>query len=479
MILETLKNNLIIKKNKLEEELKSLKEKAATLPKSSSEINLSDYGSLSELKKTYPLKRTKNPLKKLLGPNANYIKKQIYNELKKSYSTSISKLTSQIAELEDSVNSIAENRFQKPIFPNTEVIKELLSLVQSESISPKEGLNTLIELFKISQNQSSSIENKISTSLLEFFDSNNQIKKDSKLRTVILFVEKIFYVILTSQEQHEFQLAITIITDQIRLDHKNLNKENEKSTSKASKEPVHYPHKTKEISDILHFILNNDENSLIDEAAQIISESPENEFAILLSRIYQDIISLCKFIKINEETSEYASTAELITPKIKALKLVISQYKDKSKEKEPQKIYYLTNEDFIPIILSTIESTDIIYYPEIIALLENLAEPNNGATFLFQKSSLDFYAVSGENISIIYTRQNNEIVILKLVKNYELKTLDSKITGEIAVAASELHAQKKTPELISLHQTFENLIAASLDLTQNNDNLLLHKQKKD
>ncbi len=531
MTLDKVKKYLTARISELKDELDIKIKTSDTFPKSYSDIKLEEYGSIDYLRRKYNQKGTFNIIRRIFGPDKTTIKKEILQDLKNEYSREIKELEDQIKELEQATKSIKANEFILSIIPGKYLIKEIIVMIENKTLTVEEGIKTLIKLFKVNKNKSSSIENKIMSNLADFYDEDNNIIKSAKLNTVILLFEKVFYLLLSTKEQSKLYVTTTAIINQIKVEYEQQVNKGELSKEELQKRKdslealseyynqekiVKTPdsldefrnllaqsglekevtnrlslqmldhmdlkeqqEEIRQIENTINKILGDNEKRYIEEARTILKENEQSELVELLRRIYNDTISICKYIPLTEGTNEYESALERLTDKIRELKLVINRYKNPSQEFKKNNIYFATDHNMVPIIMHTIEGLDINHHDEVLTLLYSLVNNEKQRRLQFKKDKIDFFIIGNEHFSLIYAKKKNEIVIVNIIRTYELKSVEQTITKQEISSIQEVFSSKKNESYQALHDTYENLVLDSLQLNQHSDNLSLSKLKKD
>lgn len=492
---------------KLETELKNLEVKIEYW-QNEHEINLENYGTLKELKKEYRKQSSKKIYQKLFITKKEletYISEKELNELTEKSQ----KLNKILHELRSAFIAISGNRFIDKMENTNNVIKEYLNYLIIFSEPVEESLRNLIAIFKATISKESVID-KIKGNIATFFDENNNIISNTNYGTLNLLFEKLFLTLLTEKEQEEHNINIISLLHEIKIQCDiNLSaiKREELQVQKEAiiklQEYIAKNQIKKATSDIEYFkeLLNKSglkkesiENLLykmqekIEQEKEIASQIQqekiiqkflteneildvrksielEREFAepikTLINKLRNDVVSLCKYLELIESDHEFQNSLEILTKRMNVLRDVIKILEEN--KYSINTFFYFTSYDQVPLILRTIESTDIVDYPEIYSLLEYLATNPETGTKITDSTEPELFELASHSYKLVFSRKNSKIVIINVYKstlNSEKKSIKKSSLNRL----KEIFANVQKEELQQLHSKYEELILSSLNL---------------
>lgn len=507
----------------LEKEIDKIETKIKRMPKPEN-IKLSTYGSIKKLKTMYPESK-KNIIKKIFGPTKKDIQKEIHFQELTKLNEKLKVTQEKKLELENTIISIENDTITKQLEKNIETLKAIVAFANEENLKSQDIIKLIVFVLKNSNTDINHIENKITQNIATFFKEDLTINKESKIETLQLLFDKLFFMIFDKKEFTELSLVITSIKNELELIKKTSSKSKEElitqkesiyelqkylkgheiikihpnilefeqllinsgiEESEISKlkeimeEKIKKENEIKsqaEIEKLMNSLLSETEIKYINMTKTILNDQEENEVTIILQRIYDDIISLFKYLSLIGLTSEYDETTEIITQKISELKVIINNTKYSSERENS--FYYITDKNNIPIVLHNIQMTDLVEHHDINRLFYQLASKNSEGNFMFQKGKIDFYEISNLSSSIIYVKNKNDIIVICLERKINYEAIEKRVNDTLINEIKNIINHKKTKEYKQLHKMYENLIIQALDLNNTKESIYIHQKKKD
>lgn len=496
--------------------LEKLNIKIETLPPEH-EIKLD---SIKKLKKEYHETNNSNILKRILGPSKQELRKYLRNKKLQKLEQNRDRLIAKIDELTIAIASINENQITEELENTNNIIIELLEYSINLNLTPPETTRLLLEIIRNSKQDDSLLSN-MKTSLLNYYDKEGNIISTYNLNTLRLIYEKLFKLILSPQELQKYSIIINALTIEIYLKGpKKLSPQTKEQLTEQKEslgklqtyiyngEIVNTPddieefRKTAESSGLeLKAIevlvekmkdkiaenkrierltnakeetspyLTTDEIERLQKAIEL-EEQYTGDMQNLISRLINDIISICRYIKMIEETQDVSDSLEILTKRHNILKDLVKKLSEENNNQNA--FYYLTDDDLIPYIYRTIEISDVTQLPDILNLLRRLSSCNKhkiAATI----DEITIYKIETKNHIILYTIKDDRITIINAYSNVRAVNCTSLINEKQLTKLKEILEITSNPEYQKLNNAYENLLISSLTLNQGENNLTLFK----
>lgn len=519
--MEQLKMYLIEQVFLLEEEISILEKEQRKIPEPH-KIDLQKYGSIKNLKKRYKNRNTRKILSLIFGPSKEELKKIIYSNEKNKIASKISYLKTKINEYNEAIDSIKGDNLTQELSGSNELTKAILAYSTENNINPKTIIEYLVKVYK-STKETITVESKIKHNIVNFFDNNTKVIYKDNIDTLKLLFEKLFIVILNSQEQEKYQITLEQIITEIQLQSKKIQTTEEKEDLKSKKAALielqkyitgteitaatdtleefkillesagiertlidEYLIKMEEkIKDEQEKVLQKETISIIKKhltdyeigvlkKATDLENKVSPEYKTIIIRAKQDVISLCRYIDMIELPEEYHATTEILSERVSTLKTLITNLEV---SKKPESVFiYHTDKDLVPTILRDIESLDITAYGEILNSLNDLASYEIEDELYCEKDNYKIYVYPLALTRLIYTKIQDKIVILGITSNTTEKNLNNRITFIYLNQIKEIEEKINNEEFLNLQKTYETLVLNTLNLGEPKDIPILRKK---
>lgn len=431
-------------------------------------IKLEKYGTKKDLLKKYFPKN--NPLKNIFlhRKYENFIKKSIIIELRFKKVKEIQKLKEKYRELNEISQSIVDNEFTKPLFPNKIFATTIFQYAKENNISARDIIDIFLTVFKLNTatipTRDTEIEYSIQKTLSDFFDIDSKLKSGIDYQTFNFVFHKFLTIEKIDTKDPFIKNLIHMIEreikNQVKLNEEISNKElrNKLETEKKSYQELSNYLKgthiikvcdikkfekllqqasfTKEVKEILitamkeslkkeehHQELNNVINVLSDlsgedsletlkSALTILEDDKDNELYCVIKDYYHSIISMVKYMKYSQSAEEVTFLIESISEKIFELKSAILISKD-ALTIETEELFYLLDKNNLPYLYKDIEILDILYYPNVTELIERAFSNHLIPTAeLSTENNITIYESINDAIKLTYAEKDNIIVLI-------------------------------------------------------------------
>lgn len=507
---------------KLSEELQEITENIKNLP--NEEIIITEnYSHIRELKQEY----RKNSKQTLLNKIKPITKKELSNYLKaKKNSELITKkkeLTTKMDEINSLISVIKDNQITREIKTSDEIIKLLFTYFSNNSISCQETITILLEILRNTK-KTDHINSKIKQNIVSLFNNNNELIAKENYNTIKLLFEKLFITLYTGKELEQNSHIITEIIIELKLQHTKGNNQESKRDLICQRNALQELHKYVKNGEViasiedyttfkelikkskidsnlatsllnqmedrikkdrllkeeleketaLKSLLNKEEQSYIGKAIEYESKTTgQLQLQNLISRTKNDVISICKYLQLVQDTTEFQNTLDILSKRVSILKELINSLENKENNKST--FYYLTNNESMPYILRTIDTLDITSHACIYSLLYTLARNPDAGQLTQTIEGIRIYELNNESYQLKYIKFHNEIIIINLYSKYfnpETPVIDNQLIFQ----AKELISSCKKAETKSLHSKYEKLILKSLNQDVRQEKLTLSKK---
>lgn len=482
-------------------------------------FNLTEYGTREKFIQEYYNSKPKRLINIRLKPSEAKLQQFAYKYVYEALEKKKISIQRQIDELVYAIHRINDKGLvTEEIFPINSVLSELLNYCQLNEIKVKDFLSQLSELSRPIERDPENAERVIISDLASYFDSNNELKTDFSVANILFILNKIFTTIiaqeteenidyfekvnsylrslkgtkpekeeLTSQKRAIIELQRYLKGDEIISLPKNideftkllslagLNEEQVTTYTLLMKDAINSHQKTKEEIELertMSFYLSDIDFASLAEADKLISTTDDIDTATLLSTIKNDIYSICKYIDFVKGTNDEQTSLEFLSQKLNSLRVIIDRAKNPTSV-ERNTFYYLTDSSHLPLLMANIELIDITLYEDIYSVLNDLGNNIASGTKIGEKEDIGIYRIYGKSTTIIYTKYNNEIIIVSIKAFNSLKGKDQ-LSSKTFKAISKLHHTKKDEAINNLHNTYESLIASQLDLGKEHPKLTFH-----
>lgn len=472
------------------------------------DIDITKYGTKEELKQMYNEDLKPNKLKRLLGPSKLDIQIHLKNKEHLRLYREKSNYERIINQIKQALEVIDELGIHGNIWPNEEIIKLMLEYASTNNINPQELLSFLVQLFKHSR-ENDKVEDKIKKNISIFFDEQDKILEDTKLSTLTLLFDKLFYTILNKEESDRYELVINQIMVQLKIEIDKVTKKDTKPElelkRRALRELQEYLKGNKVIKtiDIKNFKLLLDtaeiprkfQEKLINEMKAKINEEEkiaekqqiqeailrylsEDQLEVLkqgeqlaniitgdirdlLNRAIKDVISMCKYLSYIDQISDMHESLEILEDRIKVLKSIIANVEEENLE--PSSLFYITDSEGVPVLLRNIEIYELTDYPTIFNLLYKTARKVKGKKFI-TKENIDFFYIKSNQIRLIYAEIKGLLIVVGIDRHSPTNTIKKHITSEIITKIKEIEHRSTNKAFKEIHATYENVILETLNV---------------
>lgn len=482
-------------------------------------FNLTEYGTRESFIQKYYERKPKRLINLRLKPSEAKLQQFAYNYVYEELDKKRVTLQRIIDELVYAIHRINDDGLvTEEIFPLNNVLSELLNYCQINKIDAKDFLSQLSELSRPVKKDPENAEREIISDLATYFDSNNELNSDISTANLLFILDKVFTTIiakdkqenkeyfkqvnsylrtlkvpktqkkqLTSQKRAIMELQKYLKGDEIISLPNNIDEFtkllslaglNEEQITKYTLLMTDALNKHKEAKEqaelkrIMSFYIAKEDLDTLAEADKLIATTDDIDTATLLVSIKNDIYSICKYIDFIKGTNEAHTSIEYLFQKLNSLKIIIDRAKNPSSI-ERNNFYYLTDHSHLPVLMADIELLDIVLYEDIYNQLTALGNNTVSGTKIGEKDGIGIYRLHGKSITIIYTKYNNEIIIVS-IKSFTTLKNDEPISNKTFKAISKLHHTQKDDSINNLHNTYESLIANQLDLGKEHPKLTFH-----
>lgn len=515
MNLENFKTYLkdVIKHNS--EMIEELSNKISLIPPLD-QINLNEFGPKKTIIELYFKKHKRKLIHKFISPQDNELKKFIRSEWIKEYTNELDKLKKINQELIDSLNKIGETTFINSIYPNSELVNELLNYSLQNHIHPAFFIKTIISLFKLVKKKQNDFISTIEHDYAGNFDLQGNILEEVNIHSLIFTTRKIFNVLIydnlteskkaylnevinylsslkeepieeskkTSsldtiesyiKDDHIIKIPSSIEDFVLVLDRSNLSSSEKKSYLNFMKIEIERRKEKdyRRINEILPKYLSNEDMNLMDTANKVIITSNDVNIQDLVNRARNDIISLCKYLELIAGTDEVTSMLDILEQRISTLRLIIKN--SKTPVTNSESFYYLTDRAGNPNIIESISLIDITFYHEIYDTLTKLAHKEIAGKKINTISGINFYHLFSDSIKISYAEKDDVIILIDASISNLFNYKHQIITDEIVNRVKEILTRIQDEEYKHIHLTYEKMLVQQLDLSRSCYNLTLHQ----
>ncbi len=505
--LMTIVNELSIKLNEIETEISSLPP--------IKEFDITKYGSKEYFIKLYLSKQPRHLFNIHLKPSENILRQFVYTRVKNDLVATKNELYKQISELKNTISSIDKNgEIVGEVYPLDNTIKELINYSIKNQIPNEVFFNLLAKLVHYINKNPHNIKRTILSDINVYLSNGNLVNFDAPKDNFLFSLKKLFLIINVDQSNQQIKEFLTNLYNDLTkepnkqekkgqisqieeyikdgkiiklpvdqkkfyrlLKDSELPEETKKEYEEKMKQAmsrVEKQKKRKQNLKVLHKYLLEEDLNTMNEAEKLLLNLEDITLASIISRHYEEIISLCNYIELIAGSYEEQISLEILTQKLSSLKIIINNIKNPQKPTS-KSFYFITNKFNIPIILSQLELIDITQYEEIYVLLYNLANDMIKGTKVKEINGIEIYHLYGENIQITYTKHRDEIIIASIKTTSEIYSSSNKdLSAKEIEKVVRLHQTPKNEKIKSLHSIYECLIANQLDLRKNSPKLTFH-----
>lgn len=508
------------KLNQLRITLETINLTISTLPPKN-KIKIEDFGNKKELKKQYLTENPSSFLERLTGPSLEKLQEYIRNKQITELNNKKKKMEAEISELQKAISSIENNQITIPLEKSNTVIRELLEHALNNNLKAEETKTLLLAVIR-NTNKSNHLVSNIKEALKDFYDEQDNIKTNINLNALKLIYDKLFQVILTPEEQQRYAIIINSLVIEIKLsdqEHTTESKREELQQKKANLEKLQtyisnghiakipenmeefkkevsasgLEHSTAEkfiiamqeakvkeealeeerkITEMLSHYLSEVELLKIEKSRQLEQEYT-GDIKSLIIRVRNDVISICKYIDMVKDSEDINDSLEILTKR----QLVLSDLVTKLSKVNTKlsNFYYLADDELIPYILRTIESTDVTELSSIFNLLNKLAERKNIGTIQSIQFGNYIYRIKNQAYTLLFTRKGSDILIINAIANRNMSKEATKLTKIQLKKIREFQDIQHNPEYDKLNATYEELVVSALNLNGPETTLTLNK----
>ncbi len=463
-------------------------------------------GTKKELLKRYYEDKGRKLKNIIFKPSENELKNYILELESCKLKQKKASLTEELDQLLKGIQSFSEGTFHAPVIPNNYLIKNIIFFSSKSNTKIEDIIKLLISLFKNNPKENINIIIEIENRIANSYDENYRIMKNYTSSIVNFLVEKLLLLVLSEEEQLEYSICINGLLTEINLnllsDPRNQDEKNELETKKKAiaelkqyicDGKIVYPAPTIEyfetllniasvpriqamnyIADMEVLIATENEKTnnivlknFLSEQEQDVYQNAQNiaknievpETKALFNRFLKDVTSICKYITQVCPPEELQTTYEALANKVFMLKLLIQNIEEHQTIDDTAS--YLTDNEEFPIILRNIETMDIVLYPEAHSLLQILKESNTEHKKINNINGIDLFCLSGTNLSLLYTKNGKNIVIISFVDS-KLEQSYNSFSKEQLLKLQNLLKNHKTEQQKTAEAICEKLITQSL-----------------
>lgn len=508
------------KLNQLRIKLETLNLTISTLPPKN-KIKIEDYGNKQELKKQFLKEHPSNFLKIMIGPTKEELQTFLRTKELEELNSQKNKLQEEISELEKAISSIEENKMTSTLDKSNTVIRELLEHALNSNLKAEETTKLLLTIIR-NTNKSNHVVSNIKQGLKEFYDEQDNIKENVNLNTLRLIYNKLFQVILTPEEQQKYAIIIDGLVIEVRLNDKEHTTEAKREELRIRKENLEklqtyilfgrilnvpedmeefkkivyasgldsqtaesfiiamqkekdartLSEEEKKTNEMLSRYLTEDEMLKIEMSKQLEREHT-GDIKNLIIRVRNDVISICKYMDMIKDSMDINDSLEVLTKRQLVLSDLVTRLS--SVNTKLSNFYYLADDELIPYILRTIESTDVTELSSIYHLLNKLTDKKHQGTLYSIQSGINIYRIKNQTYTLFFTRKNNDILIINTMANRNITKESCKLTKPQLKRIREFQERKPNPEYDKLNATYEELVVTALNLNGPEMRLTLNK----
>ena len=496
-----------IKEKEILEQLKEFKQNKESFS-NSSEVDINECGEILENASDYNKYKLKRQFLRFVHPFQEKWQKHRYkNEIKKT--------PSKKEELEETLRQIRwVNKkfngfiFKSGIFPNDKLVEIILEYGQTQNKTGNFVLKMLVSLFRCTMNEKGEVLSILENNIADFFDLNYQVLKDKKSSDLLFLFNKLFILCLSGEIREKYSMSITEIQNEIKRQDFNKDEKERKKLSQRLKvlnelkiyisgdEIICAPLSINYFKDLLiesglpldvqdfylnkmylfmkqeerknsTYILNQhlkmEQIYIIKKASRLVEKKVDIAISKLIRRVIKDIVSMCKYkeLEMIATVEQEMKFLDSIDYKIKVLEEII---KNGINNKVRSTFNYLTDNDCVPLLLTDIETKDIIDYQEIYYMLNILAQNHNIGKELGQFQGVNCYAIEGNCGTLLYTKYKKKIVIIRLIEDNKNIEYSRYLNKNIIEA---MHKKLSEPVNHVVESVNERLVLHTLSLREN------------
>ena len=195
----------------------------------------------------------------------------------------------------------------------------------------------------------------------------------------------------------------------------------------------------------------------------------------LIKRAIKDVISMCKYLSYTDQIGDIHESLEILEDRIRVVKNILANLE--LDEQTSNTLFYLTDNEGIPVLLRNLEVYEVTEYMYIYNLLYKAANKNQGKRFA-SKDNIDFYYLRANQLRLVYADTNNCRIIVGIDGYNTINTIKKSISKEVITKINEISNRSSNKTCREIHATYENVILDSLNIKDQSYTLSL-KRKED
>lgn len=517
--MKNFKNYLQTQLNIIEIKLKGIITEIENIP-APSKVDITSYGNKEQIKKEYQLNEKLSVFKRIIGPSMNELQIFVRKRELKRLNTQKQTYEIQISQIKNALPFIEETCITGQIYPNEVIIREMIQYASTRNINPQELLQFLVDIC-IHSKDTDKITDKIMKNITNFFDSNCQLLKNAKISTLNLLFEKLFMKVFKEKELEEYRLVINQLYTQLKIEKDRLNKVQSKPELELQRRALielqdyingNIIIRTLDIENfqLLLETANIDKYTsqnliaqmeekiieeriiierekalkamkkfLSEEELDLIRQAETKEKLLtgplkdLVVRAKKDIISMCKYLDLFDHTDNVHEALEILNDRTKVLKNILENLNEEKKEQNI--LFYITDNEGIPLFLRNLELHHISTYGTIYNLLYKVGIGNKGKK-VFEKDNIEFYGIGHNILKIVFVELSGKRIVIGIDSHNPTYTIKSIINNEMIKKIRDIEHRSFNPTFQEIHATYESVILEALNVKEIGYSLTLKKK---
>ena len=439
-------------------------------------INFSSYGGRDVVKKMYLEEEQISGIRSYLPVFDSTLEQFLVKKEIESIDRKVIELQNTIRELSISISNHDEFGFLKEIYPNQELVREIVLFTKGENtleyfrslfshifysdklailekmIANKITLGNSNELASCIQElfskyiPSYGIENyieKIVRDLDDVKQSGNIYQQELNRYLVSGKIIEPYYDLVqfgvllkkSGYSEDEVKRYVSMMKEAIRKE--EIQEQNVKDMALAKK------------------FLSEGEIQVLYSGMKL--ELPDEE-QVLLKRAIHNVFSMCRYVEIVSTSFGYGEAMEMLSFKIQELHRIMDAFSQKSHN---HAFNYLVDSNFYPKILNDLDFIEVTYYGEILHALDDIAL-NGGGTLVSHQDDVSFYQVSTNHCVITYSSFLGCKYLVSVCKKsitHDEDNLEYPIDS-----IRDMEVYRDNPEYLKMNSAFERLLINKLDV---------------
>jgi len=496
----------------LKHEIKILKDQIASFPLLEN-FKYTDYCSKKVALRLY---RENNPKSSFFNRvKESELRAFIYNCELNKLNDKLMSLSNKSTQITKALESFHDGRFNSSLYPNDFIIESILLYSTKEPIGSYQLMIMLISLLKVLSEKETAFLCTIERSIAENFDNEFRLRVGASIPSIFFMMSKLLKLAcgnradeynetmeslkeglcIGSKPQQEMEASLgnelvainelkkyvfegKIISPTASLDYfkklleeaKVCKEEQEQLISLMKIEIANS--KSKQNNLLVEQSLANYEVEIFNKLKASLETLENPLLSSFLSRILDDIISICNYIVNLNIPDDLEQSYEVISIKLKQGERLVELSKN---SRRANTFYYLTDSFNYPLMLRNIELIDILLYGDIFSTLKKLSNGTKGSVITSYGDYL-IYAIDGRNIRLFYTEINNAIVIIEVTGDRFSYNLIS--NSSLLINLDYLKDNINNPQFQACQSIIEDVILQTLDLNSFGEPSADYKLKK-